>query len=286
MNESDYEADNWLGCEWSDWTSLSPDNDRLSNVPTSAGLYRVRHRRKDGLEYIGETGRLRGRVRALTRESHREEMPFRDPHTAAPCLWAVRDNAGDGLEISVTTPDRAENSQHRKGLEAALIALYRREAGESPTANFGRIIPGYRQSSYRSDSIRGGPLEPGESESNTEPGVRSLPWENTADMTTQNWMELNWSEPFRLRDRLDVSPPDTGLYRLWREGEAPPLAYIGESSNLPSRLYNHENAFGGDAFASYAARPDLDAQHKRLEIETELIGAHYIAHDQPPTEQF
>jgi len=52
------------------------------------------------------------------------------------------------------------------------------------------------------------------------------------------------------------------------------------------RLYNHENEFGGDVLASFAARPDLDPQHKRLEVETELIGAHFLAHEQPPTEQF
>jgi len=34
-------------------------------------------------------------------------------------------------------------------------------------------------------------------------------------------------------------PTDDGLYRIWREGEAPPLEYIGQSSNLKSRLYRH-----------------------------------------------
>lgn len=99
-------------------------------------------------------------------------------------------------------------------------------------------------------------------------------------------MGLDWSEPFRLRDRLDVSPPDTGLYRIWHDDQITTLVYIGESSRLPRRLYNHEKDFGGGALESFVARPDLDAQHKRLEIETELIGAHYLAHDQPPTGQF
>lgn len=286
MTSTDYEAEDWFGLDWTDWIRLNPTNDRLSDVPSSAGLYRVRHRDKDGLEYIGETGRTRGRVRALVRESHRDVMPFRDPHTAAPCLWAVRDATGPGLEISITTPGLTENDQRRKGLEAALIAVHRRETGESPTANFGRIIPGYEQSSYSKDEKRGGLLDPNETEPNTNPGVGPLPWERTDTVTSSDWMGLDWSEPFRLRDRLDVSPPDTGLYRIWHDDQAPPLAYVGESSSLPRRLYNHEKDFGGDALASFVARPDLDAQHKRLEIETELIGAHYLAHDQPPTEQF
>lgn len=286
MNETDYEALDWYGLNWTDWTPLTPENERLSEIPSAAGFYRVRHREKDGLEYIGETGRTRGRVRALAREFHREEMPYRDPHTAAPCLWAVRDSVGPGLEMSIATPDRAEDDQQRKGLEAALIALYRREAGASPTANFGRIIPGYKQSSYSRDGIRGGRLGPEESEPNAEPGVGPLPWEHPSDVIDQNWMGLEWSPSFRLRDRLSVSPPDTGLYRIWRENKAPPLVYIGESSSISRRLYNHEDEFGADAFCSFVARPDLDAQHKRLEIETELLGAHFHAHGQPPAEQF
>lgn len=286
MTLADYEAEDWFGLDWTSWMRLNPSNDRLSRVSSSAGLYRVRHRDKDGLEYIGETGRTHGRIRALARESHRDEMPFRDPHTAAPCLWAVLDASGPGLEISTATPDWAENAQHRKGLEAALIAVYRRETGESPTANFGRIIPGYKQSSLSRYKVRGGPLGPEESESNAESGVGPLPWEQTDDVTARNWMGLDWSEPFRLRNRLDANPPDIGLYRLWRAENGPQLTYVGQSSNLGRRLYNHENEFGGDALASYASRSGLDAQHKREEIETELIGAHYLAHDQPPREQF
>lgn len=286
MTLTDYEAEDWFGLDWTGWIQLNPTNEHLSHIPSSAGLYRVRHPDKGGLEYIGETARTRGRVRALARETHRDLMPYRDPHTAAPCLWAVRDATGPGLEISVATPEWAEKAQRRKGLEAALIAVHRRETGESPTANFGRIIPGYEQSSYSKGEVRGGPLDSDESETNAEPGVGPLPWKQTDNVTARDWMGLDWSEPFRLRDRLNVSPPDTGLYRIWHDDQAPPLAYVGESSGLPRRLYNHEKDFGGDVLASFVARPDLDAQHKRLEIETELIGAHYLAHDKPPVDQF
>jgi len=43
--------------------------------------------------------------------------------------------------------------------------------------------------------------------------------------------------------------------------------------------------FDGEVFVSYAARLDLDAQHKYLEIEIELFGTHYLTHDQPSAEQ-
>jgi hypothetical protein len=64
------------------------------------------------------------------------------------------------------------------------------------------------------------------------------------------------------------------------------LAYIGESSNISSRLYNHEQTFGGDALFAYAERRDLDAAHRRKEIETDLIGAYYLEVGEAPLAQF
>ena len=73
---------------------------------------------------------------------------------------------------------------------------------------------------------------------------------------------------------------------IWYEEQDSTLAYIGESSNIASRLYNHEETFGEDAFFSYAERSDLDASHKRKEIETDLIGAYYLAVGEAPLAQF
>jgi hypothetical protein len=64
------------------------------------------------------------------------------------------------------------------------------------------------------------------------------------------------------------------------------LAYIGESSNIPSRLYNHEQTFGEDALFACAERSDLDTSHKRKEIETDLIGAYYLEVGEAPLVQF
>lgn len=60
------------------------------------------------------------------------------------------------------------------------------------------------------------------------------------------------------------------------------MAYVGESSNISSRLYNHEQTFGGDALFTYTERSDLDASHKREEIETDLTGAHYLEGGEAP----
>jgi len=144
---------------------------------------------------------------------------------------AVQQEEAEKLEVSVTTPTLAEDKQSRKAFEDALIAVYRREMGESPTANFGRIIDGYRQSTYRSGEERGGPLEPGQTECNTEDGVGPLDWSRSSDVLSEDWMGLLWSSPRPLADADTSIPTDDGLYRIWREGEAPPLEYIGQSSN-------------------------------------------------------
>jgi len=89
-----------MDVDWSAWRPLDPSVDRQSKIETDPGFYRVRHRDRDGLEYIGQTGRsARGRVGALARNVFADEMPYRDPHTAAPCLWAVRDRYGPALEV-------------------------------------------------------------------------------------------------------------------------------------------------------------------------------------------
>lgn len=287
MNEQELYADDWLGVSWSEWLSLDPNDDELPTISSNPGLYRVRHRDRDGLEYIGETGRsTRGRVGALARNAYSEEMPFRDPHTAAPCLWAVRDRYGPEFEVSTTTSPLAEDDQNRKGLEAALIAIARREMGESPTANFGRIIDGYTQSSYRKDGYVGGPLEDGETEPNAEPGRGPVPWENVDGMTERNWMGLEWSKPYSLENRLEAELPDAGVYRIWYEDDSPLLAYVGETSAFTGRLRQHEKTFSGEARFSIATPEGMGANHKRTEVETDLIGAHYIVHGRTPLAQF
>ena len=53
-------------------------------------------------------------------------------------------------------------------------------------------------------------------------------------------MNLDWSEQYQLTERLDANPPDTGVYRIWYKRQDSTLAYIGESSNIASRLHNRE----------------------------------------------
>ena len=106
------------------------------------------------------------------------------------------------------------------------------------------------------------------------------------DFYALDWLDLNWSEPYPLAQRLDADPPDTGVYRIWYEGQDSTLAYIRESSNIASRLYNHEQIFREEALFAYAEWNRLDASHKRAEIETDLIGAYCLEVGEAPLAQF
>jgi len=134
---------------WSDWQPLELCW-RGSVIPSKPGLYRIRRAGRDDLDYFGQTGRgtmtLKKRLGMLS-GIYANEMPYRDPHTAGPALWALRHSLACNFEVSVlpvqgTTP-------WRKGLEALAISLYRQQVRQSPTVNFGRITEGYAISSKR-----------------------------------------------------------------------------------------------------------------------------------------
>lgn len=286
MNWQGYHELDWLDFEWSEWLSLDPDDGELGAIPTDVGLYRVRNRGHSGLSYVGETGRsLRGRIRALARGTYADEMPYRDPHVGAPCMWAIRNENGPEFEVSYISPAEASDKASRKSIEAALIASYRRAEGESPTGAFSRIIPGYRMSSYSKEEERGGLLPNGESESYAEPGIPPLDWESYDQPLSQEWMGLDWSNPTSLTEVSTAVPPDDGVYIIWDPESELPFEYIGESANLRSRLRTHSRNRQNDLQFSWAAPSSIDAKHKRLEAETDLIGAHWLALKAPPRDQ-
>jgi hypothetical protein len=80
----------WCNLTWSDWIPF--DGGGFKGLHNGAGLYRIRISGQPALAYIGQTGRdLRQRLGDLRRNTLAATMPFNDPHTAAPSLWAWRD---------------------------------------------------------------------------------------------------------------------------------------------------------------------------------------------------
>jgi hypothetical protein len=88
--------------------------------PSTPGLYRLRRVGRTELDYIGQTGSggmtLRKRVRMLASIMAR----FRDPHTAAPALWALLQSEACDFEVSVIALP-AVDDRWRRGLEVVAI---------------------------------------------------------------------------------------------------------------------------------------------------------------------
>jgi hypothetical protein len=76
---------------WGAWRPLAPGS-RDPEIPHLPGLYRIRRVGREDLDYIGQTGMgtmtLRKRP-GMLRGVFGEIMPYRDPHTAGPALWAL-----------------------------------------------------------------------------------------------------------------------------------------------------------------------------------------------------
>lgn len=285
-NESGILDQDWLGFDWTPWISLNPDDGELNTLPTDHGVYRVRHDAYEGLVYIGQTGRsLRGRIRALIRGVLKEAMPYSDPHTGSPCLWAIVDRHGPGFEVSVATPPETSDKQQRYAVEDTLIATYRRETGQNLVGNFGRMPPGYSKSKRRSKGIRGGRSNDDTFRSFRE-GIEPLTRENSEELTDSDWMGLSWSVPAPLSDARNHLPETPGLYRIWDPESVPPLEYLGESLNLRSRLYDHRRNRDSHLLFSYTEQPNIENEFQLEQAETDLLAAHWLACKSAPRKQY
>ena len=224
---------NWCGLHWSPWLNFV-DKQFLSQIPSLPGVYRVKGKGQQRLYYIGQTGRtLKNRLRELVKTTYQEVMPFNDPHTAAPSLWAWRD--AEDIEFEVSTASVNLEKRLREGLECYLLWQYRLEAGESTLCNHGRFHPSYKKSRNRSTSMRGYRLPAGEVNPAGGASVRPLVLQKKP--SDNDWMGLQWSDADELKSKnMELVPKANGLYKLMG-GEQ--LLYIGQTTNLRNRLISY-----------------------------------------------
>src|SRR5688572_22973151 len=83
--------------QWSEWLPLQQS---WRSAPGDPGLYRVRRQGAANLDYIGQTGVGVRRRLSMLRGIYGPEMPYRDPHTVAPALWAMRNATRCEFETS------------------------------------------------------------------------------------------------------------------------------------------------------------------------------------------
>jgi hypothetical protein len=271
-------------------------------IPDEPGVYRIRRVKQACIDYIGQTGKgamtLRKRL-GMQRGVYADDMPYTDPHTAAPALWALRRATGAEYEVSVfPVPGTV---QWRKGLEALAIALHRQEFGRSPTVNFGRMLVGFRRSSGNNTRlVQAGKRFRGRACDTEEPyHAPGIPPAGSLDGDPQDakWGGHEWSGWQRLAPNtacpLDTAP---GLYRI-RDAARPGLLYVGEGF-VAARLHCHwrktrkPRDAQGDVFGS-AERLECSwvlnegwLTHQRLELECDLIGSHLLVTGTVPPAQF
>jgi hypothetical protein len=225
------------------------------------------------------------------------QMPYRDPHTAGPALWALYQLHSQPFRVSVVPIEGL--TPWRKGLECVAISLYRHEHQCSPTVNFGRMPPGYRMSSGNNARLtstgglfRGGPIS--EQEKSHFPGIAPVgPLEG--DPYSPNWCGHAWSEWVAIKEALRIIPPEaTGLYRIRKPDQAG-LLYIGQGK-VRKRLSDHRNKVDQPAHPqstiftkSMECSWVLDASwlsHQLLELENDLIAAYILHTGTIPPAQF
>lgn len=280
---------------WSDWCPLRGIG-RDPRIPSEPGLYRIRAVGSAGIDYIGQTGgSLRGRLGMLN-GIYREEMPYRDPHTAGPALWALLQLTRCEFEASVTVVPGA--TPWRKAVEAAAITLYRAEAAASPTANFGRMPPGAVASSGNNARlVKAGKRFRGRLDPGASPPAPSLPvlGHLTDDPLTPDWFGLPWSTWEPVQEAASARRRASGVYRIRQPHVPGVLAYVGQGL-IASRLVAHARKAGvQDARQSLHFSGRIEASIARLEhmprtqlleLENDLIAAHVLGTGKPPSAQF
>ncbi len=276
-------APRWCDRDWSSFVPFGAARDLMRTLTAVSGLYRVRVVGREQLAYIGQTGRnLRERVAMLARGTLAAEMPFNDPHTAAPKLWSYR--AADRLEYeaSVSPCDLPKND--RMGLECYLVWRYRLETGASPLCNFGRLHPRYTTSANRSTGRRGRRLNADEADNVSGPSVPPLVLSGAPDAA--DWMGLPWSAWAPLTAvGLNGAPGGAGVYRI---GDGTGPLYIGQSGALVARLRGHARAAGWPGPVSYSLVhfPAGHTSTQLLEVENDLIAGYFAHTGHAPAMQF
>jgi hypothetical protein len=266
----------WQNLPWSPWVPFAADKEAWKQIPNEPGLCRIRPAGKDFLMYIGETGRLLYRRMSELRQNLRRTdlMPWNDPDTSAPALWAWRDAEGFAYECSAAPLDASPAC--RRAMESFLLYRYRQEYGESPLCNFGRFHPRYRRSSDRKENRRGGRLR-ADQQDNPAGGPSAFPLRPAGLPGDEAWMGIPWSKRTILaKENIPAVPAAPGLCIL-SDAATSVVVTIGQAMDCRARLEELEEknrAKGEILFACHIpATPVLP--HMLREPENDLIGNYF-----------
>jgi len=277
----------WCSLPWTPWVPFTADKEEFRLIPKDPGLYRIRPAGKDFLVYIGETRRqLHWRLHELRHTLQRGElMPWNEPMTEAPSLWAWQKAEGYSYECSAAPLDASPGG--RRGMQSYLLYQYRQEHGESTLCNFGRFHPRYRRSTNRKENQRGGKLEENHLDNPAGgPSIQPLPVMGTPG--ERYWMGIGWIGKLPLDgESVSTVSPGAGLYLLF-ERDTQELVYIGHSPDCAQRLRSHAMKLldEKDMLFSYFIEKKPLLPHNLKEQENDLIGNYFDTYRKAPRYQF
>jgi len=277
----------WCSLPWTPWVPFTADKEEFRLIPKDPGLYRIRPTGKDFLVYIGETRRqLHWRLHELRHTLQRGElMPWNEPMTEAPSLWAWQKAEGYSYECSAAPLDASPGG--RRGMQSYLLYQYRQEHGESTLCNFGRFHPRYRRSTNRKENQRGGKLEENHLD-NPAGGSSIQPLPVMGTPGERYWMGIGWIGKLPLDgESVSTVPPGAGLYLLF-ERDTHELVYIGQSPDCAQRLRSHAMKLldEKDMLFSYFIEKKPLLPHNLKEQENDLIGNYFDTYRKAPRYQF
>jgi hypothetical protein len=285
--DTSYFSDAWENLPWTPWIPFTATKAGFRAIPRAPGLYRIRPSGKKFLMFIGQTKRtLHQRLNELRHTLRRGElMPWNDPLTEAPALWAWQDAEGFSYECSAALLDVSQSN--RQGMQSFLLYRYRQDYGESPLCNFGRFHPRYRKSTDRKENKRGGKLE-GDHLDNPAGGPGLPPLTVTGAPGDRDWMGLAWSgrRPFD-GETITTMPQGAGLYLLF-ERDTGDLIYIGQSADCAQRLWSHAMKLleEKDMLVSYYIEEKPVLPHNLKERENDLVGNYFEMYWEMPDYPF
>ncbi|MFA4826266.1 MAG: hypothetical protein WC593_14030 [Methanoregula sp.] len=286
FNDLYYFSEFWQDLPWSPWVPFDAPRE-FFYIPKEPGIYRIRPVGKDFLVYISETNRtLHQRLGELRQSLRRTDlMPWNDPDTSAPPLWAWRDAERYQYECSAAPLDASPAG--RRAMESFLIYQYRQEVKESPLCNFGRFHPRYRRSTNKSGNLRGGKLL--DNQKDNPAGWPSIPPLSPAGKPGDpDWMELEWTpaKPFT-PENIETILPGAGLYLLTDAGSQE-ILFIGQAPDCKKRLLVQCGKEWDDRTLEFSYQPlgENVFLHNLRELENDLIGNFFEHYRKAPEFQF
>jgi hypothetical protein len=268
---------------WTEWSPLPLA--RRTPERYRAGIYEVRQAQGE-VVYVGQTGDFFTTRMGALGGIFQEVMPFNDPHTAGPCLWALR-RSGAEFEARFS-PTGNLSEQERRALETVELARLRR-AMVWPIANYGGMPMGWVKSSNRRQARRGGPG----SNEGVEKGPPWVPSELRGDPMSLGFGERDWSEWQPLTRGAGVGSP--GIYRL--AGTTGSVVYLGQAGTIVDRLRQHLQSLSSQEGKYAVLRSQVpltvswtvltgSTSRERLMIEDDLVACAITSDSRVPVAQY